>query len=205
MPDDRAAHWESVYRTKAPEAVSWYQPTPATSLALVDASRVSPDAAVIDVGAGASSFIDGLLDRGFRAVTALDLSAAALEITRTRLGARAAFVELVAADVTTWRPTRQVGLWHDRAVFHFLVEAEQRDAYRRVLAECLAPSGVVVLATFAENGPEKCSGLPVRRYGIASLAEEMRDVLVLEQSRTEEHTTPWQSTQSFVFGLFRRR
>ncbi len=205
MTDERAAHWEGVYRTKSPDAVSWYQPTPATSLALVDAAHVPTSAPVIDVGAGASALVDGLLDRGFRDVTLLDLSASALDVTRGRLGLRASSVTFVVADVTAWQPSHAFGLWHDRAVFHFLAEASQREAYRRVLAESLAPGAVAILATFGENGPEKCSGLPVRRYSVESLAAEFRDVLELEQARTELHTTPWQSTQEFVFGRFRRR
>lgn len=200
-------HWDEVYRTKAPDAVSWFQASAGTSLALVEEAGVSPRTAVIDVGAGASTFVDGLLDRGFEDVTLLDLAAPALDVTRARLGARAgeAKVTFVTADVTTWSPPRRYGLWHDRAVFHFLVEPAQRDAYRRVLAEALAPGGVAIVATFAADGPEKCSGLPVRRYAIEALAEELAPVLALEGSRAELHTTPWGAAQSFVYGRFRRR
>lgn len=198
-------HWTRVYETKKPEEVSWYQPSAEVSLALVAESGVPSTAAVVDVGAGASTFVDGLLDRGFSDVTLLDLASPALEATRARLGARAAAITTVVGDVTAWSPPKSYGLWHDRAVFHFLVDPAQRAAYREVLGKALAPGGTAIVATFAADGPEKCSGLPVQRYSIEALAEELSPVLELVSSRAQVHTTPWGSSQSFVYGLFRRR
>lgn len=198
------AHWEGVYTTKKPTEVSWYQPSADTSLALVDAANVPKDAAIVDVGAGASTFVDGLVARGYADVTLLDVAAPALETTRARLGDVSARIETVVSDVTAWRPSRRYGLWHDRAVFHFLVEDEARVAYRRVLREAVAPGGVVIVATFAEDGPEKCSGLPVRRYSAEALAAELGEGLVLLETRRERHVTPWHSEQSFVYVAMRR-
>jgi hypothetical protein len=199
------AHWDQVYRTKRADEVSWFQPTPATSLELVAESGAGPDTPVIDVGAGASALVDGLLDRGFRDITLLDIAEAALDVTRARLGARMDRVHAIVSDVTSFVPARLYGLWHDRAVFHFLVEEAARDAYRRVLAAAVAPGGAAIVATFAEDGPGKCSNLTVRRYSVSALAAELDPVLELVSSRTEVHTTPWGSTQSFVYGRFRRR
>lgn len=205
MGETVAEHWSRVYETKKTEEVSWYQPSAEVSLALVAESGVPASTAVVDVGAGASTFVDGLLDRGFSDVTLLDLAAPALEATRARLGARAAGLTTVVGDVTAWSPPKSYRLWHDRAVFHFLVEPDQRAAYREVLGRALAPDGMAIVATFAADGPEKCSGLPVCRYSIEALAEELSPVLELVGSRAAVHTTPWGSSQSFVFGLFRRR
>jgi trans-aconitate methyltransferase len=164
-----AEHWDAIYATRESEALGWYEPVPST-LGLVVA-HLRPDDAVIDVGGGDSRLVDALLDRGVRDVTVLDLSSAALARARARLGDRARKVRWLRADVTTFRPTRRWDLWHDRAVFHFLVEPEQRAAYRRVAAEALAPSGCLVVAAFSADGPDHCAGLPTVRYTEASLAD----------------------------------
>jgi SAM-dependent methyltransferase len=200
-----AEHWDRVYATRKPTEVSWYQVAPTVSLELIEGALVPGDAAVIDVGAGASNLVDALLDRGFSDLTLLDVSSAALETAKARLGPRAAAVKMLVADVTKLVPPRRYGLWHDRAVFHFLTEPEERAAYARVLGEALAPGGVAVIATFALDGPEKCSGLPVRRYSAETLAEELGGVLELVESRREMHATPAGAVQSFVFCSFRRR
>lgn len=199
-----AEHWNDVHAKRAPDAVSWYQASPNFSLELMEAASVRRDAPVVDVGAGASTLVDALLARGFTDVTLLDVAEAAFDRTRARLGARASAVHTIACDVTSWRPARQYALWHDRAVFHFLTEAADRAAYVRALAEGLAPGGTAIVATFAEDGPERCSGLPVRRYAIEALAAELAPVVTLLESRRELHTTPSGAVQSFVFGSFRR-
>lgn len=206
----RDQHWNDIYRSKPADSVSWYQADVSASLELVRACGTEPSEPVVDVGAGASLLVDGLLNAGFSDVTVLDLSSEALAVTHARLQAAGALgveprVHEVVADVTTWVPPRPYAVWHDRAVFHFLVEPEQRAAYRSTLGAALRPGGHAVVATFSLEGPERCSNLPVQRYSAESLAAELASVLELVESRSVLHTTPWGSTQSFVFARFRRR
>lgn len=200
---NRQEHWEKVYAGKSPEAVSWYQSRPAVSLELVAAAGIRPQDPVIDVGGGASTFVDGLLEAGFSAATVLDLSARALAHARERLGARAASVQWIHEDLTRFRPTTRFALWHDRAVFHFLVDAADRVVYVDSLRQALAPGGTVIIATFAPDGPEKCSGLPVMRHDEASLQRELGPEFKLQESRRETHLTPWRSEQRFQYACFR--
>jgi trans-aconitate methyltransferase len=195
------SHWDDVYQSKAPDQVSWFLAHATMSLELVRRAGVAREGAIVDVGAGASRFADGLIDAGYTNITLLDLSDAALQATRARIGDRARYV---TGDVTAWEPPRTYALWHDRAVFHFLVTPEARAAYRRVLVKALAPGGSAIVATFAEDGPEKCSGLPVQRYSAEALAAALPELETME-SRRETHTTPWGAKQSFVYVLFRRR
>ena len=202
---NRKDHWEQVYKTKAPDAVSWFQTRPTTSLKLIEAARVDKDAGIIDVGGGASVLVDFLLADGFRKVAVLDLSAAALEHARRRLGKRADSVEWLPADVTTFQSPRGFGLWHDRAVFHFLTDKADRQKYVETLKRTLTPDGHVIIATFAIDGPLKCSGLEVARYDAPSLCTELgADFQLLEQLE-ETHTTPWDTTQKFSYFRFHRR
>jgi SAM-dependent methyltransferase len=203
--NSRTEHWERVYASKLPEEVSWYQPTPATCLALLEASGVGPEVGVLDVGGGSSRFVDGLLDRGFEDVTVLDVSPAALAGAAERLGPRAGPVKWVVADVTDFEPKRLWRVWHDRAVFHFLTAAEDRGAYGRTLRRCLSPGGWAVIATFAPNGPDRCSGLEVRRYSPESLADAMGEDFELVTGLSEEHVTPAGAPQAFTFALLRFR
>ncbi|EJZ17436.1 class I SAM-dependent methyltransferase [Rhizobium sp. Pop5] len=198
-------HWDEVYRTKAADSVSWYQPTPEPSLRALDELQLPATAALVDVGGGASSLVDCLIERGWSDLTVLDIAAPALDAAKARLRDDAARVAWVVADVTVWRPERHYDVWHDRAVFHFLTEAEQRIAYRHALEAATAPSSVVILATFAPDGPERCSGLPVRRYDAAALAAEFGSAFALEREWREEHTTPGGGRQSFQWCVFRRR
>jgi len=200
---NRQEHWEKVYAGKAPETVSWYQPRPAVSLELVAAAGIRLQDPVIDVGGGASTFVDCLLDAGFSAVTVLDLSAEALASARARLGARAEQVQWLHEDVTRFHPATRFALWHDRAVFHFLVDAADRAAYVDSLRRSLAPDGTVIIATFALDGPDKCSGLPVLRYDEASLRRELGQGFELLEARRETHLTPWRSEQRFLYACFR--
>jgi hypothetical protein len=156
------------------------------------------------VGGGASNLVDALLDQGWRDVTVLDLAAPALAAAKARLGPKADRVKWEVVDVTQWHPARQFDVWHDRAVFHFLTEPQQREAYRRALSEGVVPGGLVVMATFALDGPEKCSGLPVKRYDADELAAEMDGLLHLIDAWREEHVTPWGAKQSFNWCAFRR-
>jgi trans-aconitate methyltransferase len=160
---DRKAHWEAVYEQKTETEVSWFQQHPALSLDLIAAHAPDPAAAIIDVGAGASRLVDELIARGYRDLTVLDLSQAALRVSQARLGARAQKVAWLCADATHWRPLRQYDLWHDRAAFHFLTSPEDRICYVERLVEALRPGGHAIIATFALEGPQTCSGLPVLR------------------------------------------
>lgn len=204
MRSDRKDHWTSVYQTKAPTDVSWYQPEPEPSLRALDRFGADPSSAFIDVGGGASNLVDALLGRGWLDLTVLDIAAPALAAAKDRLGPDADKVHWEAADITEWHPWRHYAVWHDRAVFHFLTEPEQREAYRHALSAAVSPGGLVIIATFALDGPDKCSGLPVRRYDPASLAKEMGDTFALLDGWREEHVTPWGAKQSFNWCAFRR-
>jgi ubiquinone/menaquinone biosynthesis C-methylase UbiE len=202
---NRKEHWEQVYQTKAPDDVSWFQTRPAISLKLIEASGVGKDAGVIDVGGGASVLVDFLLDAGFSKLAVLDISAAALEHARRRLGKRADSEEWLEADVTTFQPARQYGLWHDRAVFHFLTDQADRQKYVQTLKRTLTPGGHVIIATFAIDGPPKCSGLEVARYDAASICAELGTEFHLVEQASEIHTTPWQTEQKFGYFRFARK
>jgi len=201
---DRQAHWQNVYATKAEREVSWFQENPAPSLDLIAATGISSDAAIIDIGGGASRLVDHLLDRGFRRLSILDLSAKALEVAKKRLGPRGDGVEWIVADVTAWQPLPTYDLWHDRAAFHFLTEAADRDAYVACLKKALRPGGNVIIATFASDGPERCSGLPIVRYDAASLSKILGSDFRLIGEQRHEHATPWDAVQKFQFSTFRR-
>ena len=199
-------HWEAVYTTTKDEAdVSWFQDSPVPSLELIEQTRPSKDAAIIDVGGGASRLADGLLERGFRRVTVLDISAAALDLAALRLGRRASEVQWIVDDVTAWEPAQRFDIWHDRAAFHFLVEAADRAAYIARLKQALVPGGYAIIGSFAADGPETCSGLPVHRYDAAGLARELGEDFALVDSRPHDHATPWNAQQRFQFSMFRRR
>lgn len=201
---NRKEHWSQVYQTKAPDDVSWYQTRPTTSLKLIEASSVAKDQGVIDVGAGASALVDFLLEAGFKRLGVLDISAAALQHARQRLGVRATSVEWFEADVTEFRPPHRFGLWHDRAVFHFLTDPVDRRKYVEAVSRTLTPDGHVVIATFAIEGPVKCSGLDVARYDAASLAAELGAGFQLREQVDEIHVTPWSTEQKFSFFRFTR-
>ncbi len=200
----RSAHWENVYATKGEDEVSWFQENPAPSLELIATAGLTPEAAIIDIGGGASRLVDGLLARGFQNVTVLDLSQSALGVAKARLGHAANRVRWVAADVTTWEPPHTYDLWHDRAAFHFLTEDAARSAYVDRLKKALKPAGHVVIGTFAPDGPERCSGLPITRHDAVSLAATLGAEFELIDSRRQEHVTPWGRTQQFQFSIFRR-
>lgn len=156
----RQEHWDGVYGARSEDELTWFEATPSISLELVGL-YLRPGDALIDIGAGASRLVDALLDKGFSPLTVLDLSGSALEVSRQRLGDRGDGVNWIEADVTTWRPNRDYVVWHDRAVFHFLTDAEARAAYAHAMCQALRPDGVAIIATFADDGPEKCSGLPL--------------------------------------------
>ncbi len=204
MSDSTRTHWDTVYTTRAIDSVGWFQPTPGTSLRLVTANG-QPSCSMIDVGAGASWLADELLDLGWTDVTALDVSPQALAIVRARLDGHGGSMSYVVANLVSWQPQRQYDLWHDRAVFHFLVDATDRQRYVDTLARAVRPGGVVVLGTFADDGPTQCSGLPTQRYDAKSLAAQFRTAFDLVHSERSEHVTPGAVVQPFTWVVLRRR
>lgn len=201
---DRQEYWDHVYEEKSPTAVSWFQPTPEPSLLALTLLGAAPTASFIDVGGGASNLVDALLEQGWSDLTVLDIAEQALDASKTRLGPLANKVKWISADITQWKPGRTFDVWHDRAVFHFLTEQEQRDAYRRALTQGTAPGSDIIVATFALDGPEKCSGLPVERYDATTLASELGDKFHLLKDWRDEHVTPWGVAQPFTWCAFRR-
>lgn len=194
-------HWENVYQSKDAASVSWFQAFPEPSLRMIEAAAVVPPAHVIDVGGGASGLVDVLLAKGLE-VTVLDISQSALDVSRQRLGLNAEAPRWIAEDITTWRPSESYDVWHDRAVFHFLTDPEDRAKYFAALRAALKRGGFAILATFAEDGPERCSGLPVRRYSSDDLARELGADFSLLRAEREEHHTPWGASQMFTWTLF---
>lgn len=201
---NRKDHWNQVYQTKAPDDVSWFQTQPAISLKLIEAAGIGKDEGIIDVGGGASVLVDFLLDAGFSKLAVLDISAAALEHARQRLGSRASLVEWCEADVTSFNPPRQFWLWHDRAVFHFLTDKADRQRYVETLQRTLTPGGQVIIASFAIDGPLKCSGLEVARYDAAAISAELGAGFQLVKQVDETHTTPWATEQKFSYFRFKQ-
>lgn len=193
-------HWDEVYTTKSSQSVSWYQPHAALSLDLIRRTGAGRDAAIIDVGGGASTLVDDLLAEGYGDLTVLDLSAAALDIARQRLGRAGAAVNWLGGDVTTVPlPARHFDVWHDRAVFHFLTTPEARLAYVEQVMHSVKPGGHVIVATFAPDGPLQCSGLPVMRYSPDSLHDEFGTAFQLVEHRDEAHRTPAGKVQHFIY------
>lgn len=204
MSDPVTEHWKQLYQTKAPNQVSWYQGVPERSLELIHATGVGPTAPILDVGGGASLLVDHLLLEGYQDISVLDLAAEALAAAQLRVGARAERVHWIVADITAFQPERRYALWHDRAVFHFLIDPVRREAYLNVLRRALDPEGHLILATFGPDGPPKCSGLDVQRYSAAELSATLGPEFRLAESLTEEHVTPGGTRQQFLYGRWQR-
>jgi SAM-dependent methyltransferase len=205
MPTTRQEHWDRVFTTTADEVVSWYQPTPEISLRLIQACDLPKEAVVLDVGAGASRLPDALLAEGYFNIIVLDVSAVALDRTRTRLGDKGQSARFIVADIAAWRPDFAVDLWHDRAVLHFLTEERDRAAYADALRRVVKPGGFVVISGFAPSGPERCSGLPVVRAGPSAISTLLGPAFDLLDAFEEDHQTPSGGRQRFVFTRFRRQ
>lgn len=201
----RSEHWDNTYRTKMPDRVSWYQVEPALSLAMICNAGVSAGDPVIDVGGGASVLVDRLLAAGHTDLTVLDISASALAVSRERLGELAKRIEWVCMDVLDFLPSRQFALWHDRALFHFLTDAGDRERYVEVLHRGLRPGGHLVLAAFAVGGPTRCSGLDIVQYDAAGLSAALGPEFTLAEQAREPHVTPAGGEQLFAWFRYRRR
>jgi SAM-dependent methyltransferase len=203
-------HWDEVYRDRDAEQVSWYQSEPAVSLRLLEAAGLHPGTSVVDVGGGASRLVDRLLARGVQDLSVVDVAEAALRASQQRLaatdelGALAGRVDWLVSDVLEWRPARRYDIWHDRAVFHFLTDPDQRRRYAAVLDQALSPDGHAVIATFAADGPEYCSGLPAARYEPDELAAQFPMLRPVRAER-EEHRTPAGVVQPFTWLLLSRK
>lgn len=200
---ERQIHWQNVYQTKGERDVSWFQEIPTISLDLIRATGVDANASIIDIGGGASRLADALVTKGFRSVTVLDVSEKALAASRDRLGPMAKHMTWIVADVTAWRPDNSYDLWHDRAAFHFLTEPRDRTAYAECVRKAVRPGGHVIIGTFAPDGPERCSGLPVIRHDAASISEALGPSFKLIESRRHDHQTPGGTIQRFQFSWFR--
>jgi len=198
----RQTHWQNVYQTKGERDVSWFQEIPTISLDLIRATGVAADASIIDIGGGASRLADALVAKGYCSVSVLDVSERALATSRDRLGLRAKDITWIVADVTAWQPDKNYDLWHDRAAFHFLTEPADRVAYAECVRKAVRPSGHVIIGTFAPDGPERCSGLPVVRHDAASIGETLGSSFKLIECHRHDHKTPGGTIQRFQFSHF---
>jgi len=204
MVSDRQSHWEEIYKTKREAELSWFQASPALVLDLLELVGATPSSSIVDIGGGESRLVDSLLAEGYENITVLDLSATALAAAQSRLGEKGDKVKWIVADATEWEPPEFYDIWHDRAAFHFLVSESEQRSYIDRLKRGLKVGGHVILGTFALDGPQKCSGLPVARHGSASLSNLLGSEFALVDSRRDDHTTPRGSVQRFQFSTFKR-
>jgi 2-polyprenyl-3-methyl-5-hydroxy-6-metoxy-1,4-benzoquinol methylase len=199
------SHWDEVYTAKSEAAISWYQPHSVQSLQFIDQASPDREASVIDVGGGASTLVDDLLAKGFADIAVLDIAATAFKRSKAHLGVKAEKIEWILTDITRWTPARTWDIWHDRAVFHFLTERTQREAYVAALTAATRPGATVIVSTFALDGPDKCSGLPVQRYSPETLACLLEPAFALTGRADETHITPWGTEQHFSYGILKRQ
>lgn len=202
--DERQAHWDRVFASKNLEERSWYEPTPGIALELLSQLSLPKDAAIIDVGGGDSLFVDHLLDLGYQNISVLDLSPKALERAKNRLSERAKAVKWILADAAKFEPTEQYDFWHDRAAFHFLTTATDIQHYAQTAAQAIKPGGFLVIGTFSEQGPKKCSGLEIKQYSEQNLAQAFENQFNKIFCREVDHFTPTQAIQQFTFCAFQR-
>lgn len=203
MKLDKAKHWETVYETKNPNEVSWTQIIPKTSLEFIASFGLEKTAKIIDIGGGDSRLVDHLLEAGFQNITVLDISARSLTKAQTRLGEKAKKVNWVVSDITEFEPKTSYDIWHDRAAFHFLTTPENISKYMDVVRKSV--NGYLTIGTFSKNGPKKCSGLEIRQYNEQELISEFEKGFDKIKCVTEDHLTPFGTTQNFLFCSFKRR
>lgn len=201
---DRKKHWENIYQTKDLKNLGWYQPTPVTSLDFINQFNLNTTDKIIDVGGGDSFLVDHLLDLGYRDITVLDVSASSLERAKQRLGNRASKVKWIVADASSFEPAEKYDFWHDRAAFHFLTDEQEIANYLKTAWQNINPEGVLVIGTFSEQGPTKCSGIEIRQYSETSMTEKMNPYFEKINCVTVDHQTPSGSIQNFIFCSFRK-
>lgn len=202
---DRKQHWETIYNTKQLNEVSWYQPVPETSLEFLKQFNIPKDAKIIDVGGGDSLFVDHLLYSGYSNLTVLDISASALERAKSRLGDRASSVKWIVSDASEFEPVEHYDFWHDRAAFHFFTNEKDINNYVSVMNKGIKPGGVLVIGTFSEKGPEKCSRIEIKQYSEISMTERLTNFFNKIKCITVDHKTPFDTIQNFIFCSFKRK
>jgi len=201
---DRRKHWEDIYHAKETNEVSWYQPNPATSLDFVQQFNIPKSAKIIDIGGGDSYLVDRLLDQGYEDITVLDISESALERAKLRLGDRANNVKWIVSDAVTFKPMEKYDFWHDRAAFHFLTQPEEIECYIDNVQQSIQPNGILVVGTFSEQGPKKCSGIEIKQYSETTMSDRLNKYFEKIKCITVDHTTPSGTIQNFVFCSFRK-
>ncbi|MFY8009140.1 MAG: class I SAM-dependent methyltransferase [Flavobacterium sp.] len=202
---DRKVHWENVFSTKTEKEVSWYQEYPKTSVDFITALQLPLDAKIIDIGGGDSYLMDALLDLGYNNLTLLDISAKAIERIKNRLGEKASKVTFIVSNILDFKPSERYDFWHDRACFHFLTQANDIQKYSKIVSQAVANDGKLFIGTFSENGPQKCSGLEITQYTMESLRFVFERDFELTGCFTEEHQTPFGTTQNFLFCGFKSK
>lgn len=205
MSNSYKQHWEKVFTTKAEDEVSWFQPYPKTSIEFVELFNLPLNANIIDIGGGDSHFVDALLNKGYQNIYVLDISANAIERARQRLGERSSKVKWIVSDVTEFEPDIQFDFWHDRAAFHFLTSEDTIYKYVSIAEDAIRKDGYLILGTFSENGPKKCSGLEIKQYSEASMSARFEFAFNRMKCITEDHTTPFNTVQNFLFCSFKKR
>lgn len=201
---DRKKHWETIYQTKELKDVSWFQPTPETSLSFLKQFNIPTTAKIIDIGGGDSFLVDNLLDLGYQDITVLDISAIAINKAKQRLGDRADKVKWIVADAATFRPTEKYDFWHDRAAFHFLTQEQEIESYLDTVQKSIQPTGVLIIGTFSEQGPKKCSGIEIKQYSETTMTERLTKFFEKIRCITVDHKTPSDTIQNFIFCSFRK-
>lgn len=201
---DRKKHWENIYQTKELKDVSWYQPTPETSLDFFKQFSVPITAKIIDIGGGDSFLVDHLLDLNYQDITVLDISETAIERAKQRLGDKAKNVKWIVTDATTFKPTEKYDFWHDRATFHFLINEQEISDYIETAQQNINPTGVLVIGTFSEQGAKKCSGIEIKQYSETTMTERLKNFFEKIKCITVDHRTPFDTIQNFVFCSFRK-
>lgn len=201
---DRKKHWEHVYKSKQLDEVSWYEPTPETSLNFINEFNIPTNAKIIDIGGGDSFLVDYLLNKGFEEITVLDISEAAIARAKKRLGNKAEKVKWIVADASKFHPTDQYDFWHDRAAFHFLTNEEDISNYLETAQQSIKPTGVMVIGTFSEQGPTKCSGIEIQQYSEKTMPNRLKGFFEKIKCITIDHKTPFNTIQNFVFCSFKK-
>ncbi|MDQ3046860.1 MAG: class I SAM-dependent methyltransferase [Bacteroidota bacterium] len=202
--EDKKQHWETVFATKSESEVSWFQTYPKTSVGFLELFNLPLNASIIDVGGGDSHFVDALLDLGFSNIHVLDISANAIERAKKRLGKKAELINWITSDITEFQTTKQFDFWHDRAAFHFLTTEEHINKYVSIAEKAISKNGFLILGTFSESGPKKCSGLEIKQYNETSMSSRFETAFERIKCITEDHETPFNTKQNFLFCSFKK-